>query len=123
MDYDINAGMIYRWNKERKEDRPSFTGKGISRLTDAEKELQALRKQLKDVTEERDILKKVVSIFSRERSNKYEFIMQHKKRYSIEKMCSCLQILHTLRNSASKKTKSLHLIHRQYFGSLSDVRI
>ena len=63
-DYDIDSGTIYRWNKERKEDRPSFTGKGVSRLTDSQKELKALRKQLKDVTEERDILKKVVSIFS-----------------------------------------------------------
>ena len=63
-DYDIDPGTIYRWNKERKEDRPSFTGKGVSRLTDTEKELKALQKQLKDVTEERDILKKVVSIFS-----------------------------------------------------------
>ena len=63
-DYDIDPGTIYRWNKERKEDRPSFTGRGVSILTDEQKELKALRKQLEDITEERDILKKVVSIFS-----------------------------------------------------------
>jgi len=63
-DYDIDSGTIYRWNKERKEDRPSFTGIGVSRLTEEQKELKALRKQLEDMTEERDILKKVVRIFS-----------------------------------------------------------
>ena len=36
----------------------------LSILTDEQKELKALRKQLEDITEERDILKKVVSIFS-----------------------------------------------------------
>ena len=43
----------------------AFSGNGIKQLTQDQKELEHLRKQLKDVTMERDILKKAVSIFSK----------------------------------------------------------
>lgn len=64
-DYNLNANMIRRWRRERESEKESFTGKGNPSLSDSEKELAALRKELAEVKLERDILKKVVSIFSR----------------------------------------------------------
>ena len=49
--------------------RPAFTGKGKVRLQDKEMELKALKKRLKEVEIERDILKKAVSIFSKSDRN------------------------------------------------------
>lgn len=60
----ISDNSLYRWIKEYKEDPAnSFPGKGY--LKPEAEELRLLRKQLADVTEERDILKKAVAIFSK----------------------------------------------------------
>ena len=67
LEYNIDMSMLNRWRREfENKDRPVFTGNGVASLSDHEKELQALRRQLADVTEERDILKKAVNIFSRD---------------------------------------------------------
>ena len=64
-EYDLNDSMIRRWRKEyNSQERPSFTGNGNVRMTSEEKQIAELKKQLKDMTMERDILKKAVSIFS-----------------------------------------------------------
>jgi transposase len=62
---DVKPELIYRWSKEF-ENNPSlaFSGKGVKQLTDEQKELARLRRELADVKMERDILKKAVSIFS-----------------------------------------------------------
>ena len=60
----INENLIYRWIKQHAEDpRNSFPGKG--RLKPEDEELRQLKKELQDAKEERDILKKVVGIFSK----------------------------------------------------------
>ncbi len=60
----INENVLYRWIKQYREDpKNSFPGNG--RLKPEEEELRKLRKELMDVKEERDILKKVVNIFSK----------------------------------------------------------
>ena len=60
----INAEMLYRWIKKYKRDREyAFPGNGKLKPTD--EEIRRLRKQIEDITEERDILKKAVNIFSR----------------------------------------------------------
>lgn len=65
-DLGINPNVIYRWVRQYKEDSEhSFPGKGHQKP--AEEELRKLKKQLADVTEERDILKKAISIFSKAR--------------------------------------------------------
>ena len=66
MELGISADLIYRWRREL-EQHPdlAFSGNGIKQLTQDQKELEHLRKQLKDVIMERDILKKAVSIFSK----------------------------------------------------------
>ena len=57
----IAEQIIYRWNKKQK-----VKNTGEEKVTDHEKELRDLRVKLADVTEERDILKKAVSIFSKQ---------------------------------------------------------
>lgn len=61
----IRAELIYRWRMELG-NNPSlaFGGKGKKQLTEEQKELARLKKELADVKIERDILKKAVSIFS-----------------------------------------------------------
>lgn len=64
LDLGVDPGDIYRWIREYKEDpKDSFPGKG--KLKPEDEELRKLKRQLADVTEERDILKKAVAIFSK----------------------------------------------------------
>jgi transposase len=63
-DLGLDRGDIYRWIREfNKDAEESFPGKG--KLKPEDEELRKLKRQLADVTEERDILKKAVSIFSK----------------------------------------------------------
>ena len=65
-EYGISAELLYRWRREfEKYDKNSFPGKGIPKLTDQERKIAELRKQLRDAEMERDILKKAISIFSK----------------------------------------------------------
>ncbi|PRY11047.1 transposase [Pontibacter ummariensis] len=58
--------LIYRWrSKYLEKPEGSFTGHGKPRHTPEEAEIARLKKQLRDVEMERDILKKAISIFSR----------------------------------------------------------
>jgi transposase len=61
-DLGIGSGQIYRWRKQFSEDGArTFPGNGKSR----DEELAALRKENKELREERDILRKATAIFSR----------------------------------------------------------
>lgn len=61
----VPYSVLYRWRKESETyGKNSFPGRGKPKLTDEQKELVLLKKQLKDISEENEILKKVVSIFS-----------------------------------------------------------
>lgn len=62
-DYDLNPSMISRWCREYKAKSGDLSKK--KSLSSEELELRALRKELKNVKLERDILKKAVSIFSK----------------------------------------------------------
>ena len=62
----IRPELLYRWRREsEKYQDNSFPGKGKPKMTDLEKENARLQKELRDARMERDILKKAVSIFSR----------------------------------------------------------
>jgi transposase len=62
----INENVLYRWIKQYREDpENAFPGNGNLKPEDAE--LRRLRRELEDVKEERDILKKAVGIFSKTR--------------------------------------------------------
>lgn len=62
----INADLIYQWRKAFKKNGVlAFPGKGIEALTDEQKRIRELEKELKNTEMERDILKKAMAIFSR----------------------------------------------------------
>lgn len=62
----IRDELVRRWNREYKQfSEGSFSGHGNANLTTEQKEIVRLKKELKDVQEERDILKKAVRIFSK----------------------------------------------------------
>ena len=61
----VRSELVYRWRRELDHYASnSFPGKGIPKMTDEEREIARLRKELKDVKMERDILKKAICIFS-----------------------------------------------------------
>jgi transposase len=62
-EYGLNLGMISRWKQEFAASSGDFSKKKV--LSAEAQELKALKKELRDVTIERDILKKAVSILSK----------------------------------------------------------
>jgi transposase len=65
-DLGIHRSVLVRWRKECEElGEKAFPGNGLRKLSPLEEENLWLKKQLADVTEERDILKKAVHIFSK----------------------------------------------------------
>ena len=63
---DIAEGIIYRWYKKSEGTNEKVTEK----VGDQDKEIRELRKKLAETEEERDILKKAVSIFSKQGKSK-----------------------------------------------------
>ena len=63
LEYDLDASMVRRWRREFETKSGDFSKKRV--LSESEQELKVLKKELKDVRLERDILKKAVSIFSK----------------------------------------------------------
>lgn len=62
-EYGLNPNMIRRWKREFESRGADVTKK--SEPSAQQVELRALRKELREVTMERDILKMAVSIFSK----------------------------------------------------------
>jgi transposase len=63
---DIRTELIYRWRREALANLDaSFPGQGNKTMTEEQKEIARLKKELRDAQLERDILKKAVSIFSK----------------------------------------------------------
>jgi transposase len=59
----ISDGVLYRWRRQlREQPEQAFPGKGHQ--SELEDENRRLRRELERVQQERDILKKVVAIFS-----------------------------------------------------------
>ena len=62
----IRPALLYRWRSEfASYQGASFPGNGNAKMTDEEKEIARLKKELADMQMERDILKKAVGIFSK----------------------------------------------------------
>jgi transposase len=62
----VHENSLYKWCRQSKDDPAGcFPGKG--HLKPAEEELARLRRELADVKEEREILKKALAIFSKRR--------------------------------------------------------
>lgn len=65
-DLGIKAYLVSRWRRESiKYGSGSFSGNGRANMTEHEREMAKLKKELREVQLERDILKKAVGIFSR----------------------------------------------------------
>jgi len=63
-DLSIGTETLYRWIRQYKSDpEHSFPGKGHQKPED--EKIHKLERELADVKEERDILKKAISIFSK----------------------------------------------------------
>ena len=62
-EYGLNESMVRRWKREFLAKSGDFSKK--REVTPEEQELKVLRKELREITLERDILKKAVSIFSK----------------------------------------------------------
>jgi len=62
----VSEKQLYRWRKEQETiGSLAFPGNGRPALSDEGKRIRELEKRLKDAEMERDILKKVVGIFSK----------------------------------------------------------
>jgi transposase len=65
-DLGISHHNLNRWRKEyRKDGQLAFPGHGKENLTPQEEESRRLKKELIDITQERDILKKALAIFTK----------------------------------------------------------
>ena len=62
-DLGIGENLLHRW-KQQFTDQLEQAFVGTGNLTPEQAELRRLRRELADVTEERDILKKAISVFS-----------------------------------------------------------
>jgi transposase len=62
-EYSINGGVVRRWRREYEAKSGDFSKK--REVSSEELELKSLKKELREVRLERDILKKAVSIFSK----------------------------------------------------------
>ena len=64
--FDVSENTIYTWRKiYLKNNDASFPGKGNKTMTDSERKIKELEKELREMKLERDILKKAVGIFSK----------------------------------------------------------
>ena len=62
----IHPTVLHRWIREYKED-PEYSFPGNGKLKTKDEEIRQLKKQLRYVTEERDILKDALAIFSKKK--------------------------------------------------------
>lgn len=64
--FDVSENTIYNWRSIYiKNKDASFPGKGNKTMTESEKKIAKLEKDLREARLERDILKKAVGIFSK----------------------------------------------------------
>lgn len=63
LEYNLGASMVNRWKREFSDNSNGL--KTVQKLSEEQRELANLRKELREVTMERDILKKAVGIFSK----------------------------------------------------------
>jgi transposase len=65
-DLGISTNVLHNWKSKLNND-PQFAFPGKGRLKPADEEVRQLKQKLRDAEEERDILKKAIAIFSREK--------------------------------------------------------
>ncbi|MFA0962156.1 IS3 family transposase [Roseivirga sp. BDSF3-8] len=89
----IRSELVRRWCREFKQHgESSFSGQGNPTLSEDEKEIVRLKKELRDAQLERDNLKKGHKHFLQGRQQVYRFIKAFKAEYAVEKMCNVFQV-------------------------------
>jgi|SRR5690606_25856650 len=64
--FEIGENTLYNWrSKYLKNKEGSFPGKGNKTMSESERKVEELEKELRETRLERDILKKAVGIFSK----------------------------------------------------------
>ena len=64
--FNVSTNTIYNWrNQFKKHQEDAFPGNGIKIMSKSEREIENLKKQLREAQLERDILKKAIGIFSK----------------------------------------------------------
>ncbi len=87
----ISDTSIHQWRKEQTQHgTEAFPGSG--QQTALQEEKRRLKRELERVQQEREILKNVLSIFSREATCAYQFIEQHKQECAIVVICHVLGV-------------------------------
>ena len=61
-DLGVSSELIYRWKREFQDD-PAFSFPGHGKVSGDEAELRRLKKRVKELEEEREILKKTLGYF------------------------------------------------------------
>lgn len=61
----VHPVVLHRWIREFSED-PEYAFPGHGKMKSPDEEVHKLKKELKDLKEERDILKKALAIFSKQ---------------------------------------------------------
>jgi putative transposase len=86
----ISINSLYHWRNFIKKGK--LTLQKTSDLDKARKEMSRLRKEIRNIETERNILKKGSQHLLQERSARYEFIRGNAEIFSIEKMCQVFQV-------------------------------
>jgi len=88
----IAHSNLRRWRAQyHKKEELAFPGNSKQRLTPQEEEIRRLRKELYDVRQERDILKKLWPS-SPKTVDSFRFIREHADRFSVMKLCQVLKV-------------------------------
>jgi len=66
---EVPPDLLNRWRRELSTNEHSFQGNGNANLSEEQKEIVRLKKELESAKIEREILKKAISIFSKGDSN------------------------------------------------------
>ncbi|WP_249365496.1 IS3 family transposase [Cytobacillus citreus] len=126
----ININTLHGWVKKYGE-QPEV--KAVQTFSSPEAELKALQKQLRDLEEENEILKKGDALLREKPSVKYDFIHHHHSQYRVEKMCKVLGVsksgyfkwIKRPKSSRQKKHEELsqqvlktHIEFKQRYGSI-----
>ncbi|MFC2086699.1 IS3 family transposase [Bacteroidota bacterium] len=89
----IRPELLYRWRREyQKYEKNSFPGHGKPKMTDLERENARLQKELREAKMERDNLKKGGQHLLQERWKIYQFMSDHRTRFTIEMMCKVFKV-------------------------------
>ncbi|MGI6684442.1 MAG: IS3 family transposase [Bacillota bacterium] len=85
----VNVNTLHGWVKKYGQ-QPEI--KAVQSFSSESAELRALQKEIRDLKEENEILKKGDALLREKPSVKYEFIHEHRSQFRVEKMCKVLGV-------------------------------